>query len=102
MAEYHGEHTVPADARFGIVVARFNAFITRRLLDGCREGLRGAGASDEAIDVAWVPGAFEIATVARQMALSDRYDGPELDPFGRNRRSRSREYALWGRGSAPT
>jgi 6,7-dimethyl-8-ribityllumazine synthase len=59
--------------RFGVVVARFNHLISAALLDGCTGALmeRGAAASD--IDVAWVPGAFEIPQAARFMAESGRY-----------------------------
>ena len=60
--------------RFGIVVARFNEFITGRLLDGALDMLERHEASPEAIDVAWVPGAFEIPLLARKMAESGRYD----------------------------
>jgi len=59
--------------RFGVVVARFNHLISASLLDGCTAALlhRGAAAGD--IDVAWVPGAFEIPQAARLMAESGRY-----------------------------
>ena len=59
--------------RFGIVVARFNESITSRLLEGAVQTLAKHGVADEAIDVAWVPGAFEIPTAAQQMAVSGRY-----------------------------
>ena len=59
--------------RFAIVVARYNESITSRLLEGAVSTLSGHGVADEAIDVAWVPGAFEIPTVARLMAISRRY-----------------------------
>jgi 6,7-dimethyl-8-ribityllumazine synthase len=60
--------------RFGIVVSRFNSFITERLLDGAADALRRNGADAKAIDVAKVPGSLEIAVVAREMAASGRYD----------------------------
>jgi 6,7-dimethyl-8-ribityllumazine synthase len=59
--------------RFAIVVSRYNEHITGKLLAGAIETLRGAGIADEAIDVAWVPGAWEIPLVAQRMAHSGRY-----------------------------
>jgi len=59
--------------RFAIVVARWNETITRKLLDGAVSKLREAGIADEAIDVAWVPGSFEIPLAAQRMAASGRY-----------------------------
>ena len=59
-------------ARFAIVVARWNDFVTTRLLAGAREALAEAGVADADIDVVWVPGAFEIATAARQVAIRRR------------------------------
>lgn len=59
--------------RFAIVVARFNRSITSRLLDGAVDTLRSHGVADERIDVAWVPGAFEIPLVASRLAHSGRY-----------------------------
>jgi len=61
------------DERFAIVVARWNEAITRKLLDGALIKLRECGVADEAIDVAWVPGAMEIPLVAKRMAASGRY-----------------------------
>ena len=59
--------------RFAIVVSRYNEHITSKLLSGAVETLRAAGIADEAIDVAWVPGAWEIPLVAQHMALSEQY-----------------------------
>ncbi len=59
--------------RFAIVVSRFNQSITSRLLDGAIQTLTSHGVAEEAIDVAWVPGAFEIPTVAGKLAGSGRY-----------------------------
>lgn len=59
--------------RIGIVVSRFNHLISAALLDGCRGVLVERGASDDEIDVAWVPGAFEIPQAARALAESGRY-----------------------------
>jgi 6,7-dimethyl-8-ribityllumazine synthase len=69
---FQGSQTA-ADRRFAIVVARFNQSITQRLLDGAVRTLRAAGVADERIDVAWVPGAFEIPTVAGRFVEAGRY-----------------------------
>lgn len=60
--------------RVGIVVARFNEFITSKLLSGAFDCLRRENVADEDIEVAWVPGAFEIPLIASEMAESGRYD----------------------------
>ena len=59
---------------FGIVAARFNDFITSKLLAGALDMLRRHGATEENIDVAWVPGAFEIPLAAKRMAETKKYD----------------------------
>lgn len=60
--------------KIGIVAARFNELITSRLLSGALDGLSRHGADEEQIDVAWVPGAFEIPLAASKLAKSGRYD----------------------------
>lgn len=60
--------------KFGIVVARFNELITKQLLEGAQDALRRHGGDVDSVDVAWVPGAFEIPVVAGTMAASGRYD----------------------------
>ncbi len=60
--------------RFGIVVSRFNEVIGSRLLSGALDCLKRHGADLETVEIAWVPGAFEIPLVARKMADSGRYD----------------------------
>ena len=60
--------------RIAVVAARFNEFITSRLLSGCEDGLVRHGVDTRQIDVAWVPGAFEIPVVAQRLAESGRYD----------------------------
>jgi 6,7-dimethyl-8-ribityllumazine synthase len=72
MNVYEGKVS-PSTARFAIVVARFNTSITSRLLDGAVQTLKAHGVADERIDVAWVPGAFEIPTVAEHFACGGRY-----------------------------
>jgi 6,7-dimethyl-8-ribityllumazine synthase len=63
-----------AGLRVGIVVGRFNHLICVRLLEGCVEELEARGIDPGAVDVAWVPGAFELPQAARAMAGSGRYD----------------------------
>lgn len=65
--------TAPAGSRFAIVVARYNQSITTKLLEGAVATLSAAGVADENIDVAWVPGAWEIPLAAAEMACSERY-----------------------------
>ena len=62
------------DLKFAIVVARFNEFITSKLLGGALDALKRHGASEENISVAWVPGAFEIPLVAKKMASTKNFD----------------------------
>jgi 6,7-dimethyl-8-ribityllumazine synthase len=59
--------------RFGVVVSRWNEFITSKLLSGALDALERHGADPEAVDVAWVPGSFEIPIVAQELARSGRY-----------------------------
>ena len=63
-----------ATLRFAVIQSRFNEAVTKHLLEGALEALRGAGAKDDAIDVVSVPGAFEIPLIAAQLAKSQRYD----------------------------
>jgi len=69
---YQGDVSAPR-GRFAIVVSRFNPSITGRLLEGAVSTLVAHGVADEDIDVAWVPGAFEIPTVAERLAGGGRY-----------------------------
>jgi 6,7-dimethyl-8-ribityllumazine synthase len=59
--------------KFGLVVSRFNDFITERLLEGALDGLLRSGARDEDIEIVKVPGAFEIPLLAKKMAATGRY-----------------------------
>lgn len=61
--------------KFGIIVGRFNEFIGGKLLDGALDGLKRHGVKEDDIDIAWVPGAFEIPLIAKKMAKNDKYDG---------------------------
>lgn len=60
--------------KFGIVVSRFNEFITSKLLDGAQDALTRHNVKEDDIDVAWTPGSFEIPLIAQKMAESKKYD----------------------------
>jgi 6,7-dimethyl-8-ribityllumazine synthase len=60
--------------KFGIIVSRFNEFITNKLLGGAQDCLIRNNADEKDITVVWVPGAFEIPAIARKMAASKKYD----------------------------
>jgi 6,7-dimethyl-8-ribityllumazine synthase len=72
VAEYRGVLRA-GGKRFGVVAARFNELITERLLAGAREGFRQHEVAEEALDVAWVPGALEVPLIAKRMATSGQY-----------------------------
>lgn len=65
---------VSSGKKYGIVVARFNEFISGKLLAGALDALQRHGVKDNEVTVAWTPGSFEIPVVAKKMALSDKYD----------------------------
>ena len=67
-------HLVGTDLTIGIVVGRFNDFITSKLVDGAVDTLERHGVAHDNIDIAWVPGAFEIPLIASKMAENKRYD----------------------------
>ncbi len=67
-------NVVAQEIRVGIVAARFNEFITSKLLGGALDGLKRHDVPEENVDVAWVPGAFEIPLIAAKMAKSGKYD----------------------------
>ena len=60
--------------KFGVVISRFNEFITKKLLEGAQDALLRHGVSDGDIDIAWVPGSFEIPLVAKKLAQAKKYD----------------------------
>jgi len=60
--------------KFGVVVSRFNEFVTRKLLEGAQDALLRHGVNEEDIDIAWVPGSFEIPLVAKKLAETKKYD----------------------------
>jgi 6,7-dimethyl-8-ribityllumazine synthase len=73
MATFEG-NLIGSGMKFGIVVSRFNELLSNRLLSGAMDGLTRHGVAADDIDVAWVPGAFEIPLVASRMAVAKRYD----------------------------
>jgi 6,7-dimethyl-8-ribityllumazine synthase len=71
----HIEGNLSAEGRsFGIVASRFNDFVVKALLEGAIEAIRRHGGEAGVVDVVWVPGSYEIPVVARELALSGRYD----------------------------
>ena len=60
--------------KFGLVVSRFNDFITKKLVEGAQDALLRHGVSQDDIDVAWVPGSFELPLIAQKLAQTKRYD----------------------------
>ena len=73
MKVYEG-NLVSEKIKVGIVVARFNEFITSKLLGGAVDALKRENVNDDDIEVAWVPGAFEIPLIADKMVKSGKYD----------------------------
>jgi 6,7-dimethyl-8-ribityllumazine synthase len=74
MAKVFEGNLVGTGLKIGIVVSRFNEFITSKLLSGAEDALVRHGVQQDDIEVAWVPGAFEIPLIAKKMAESRRYD----------------------------
>lgn len=74
MGQTYEGSLVGTDLKVGIVVARFNDFITSKLLDGSIGTLKRHGVLEENIDIAWVPGAFEIPLIAQKVAMDEKYD----------------------------
>lgn len=74
MAKIYEGNLMAAGLKFGIVVSRFNDFISGRLLDGALDALMRHGASQDNIEVAWVPGSFEVPLVAQKLAMSKRFN----------------------------
>ncbi|MDV6378017.1 6,7-dimethyl-8-ribityllumazine synthase [Sporosarcina sp. GW1-11] len=67
-------HLVGTGLKVGIVVGRFNEFITGKLLSGAQDAFKRHGVDEADVDIAWVPGAFEIPLIAKKMADSKKYD----------------------------
>ncbi|WP_347487908.1 6,7-dimethyl-8-ribityllumazine synthase [Desulfoscipio sp. XC116] len=74
MPKFYEGHLVGQGLKFGIVVGRFNEFITNKLLTGALDALYRHGVAEQDVEVAWVPGAFEIPMVARSMVNMAKYD----------------------------
>lgn len=74
MKIYEGK-LIAEGQKFGIVVGRFNEFIGGKLLSGALDAFKRHGVSEEDVEIAWVPGAFEIPLAAKKMAKSKKYDG---------------------------
>jgi 6,7-dimethyl-8-ribityllumazine synthase len=74
MSNFYEGNLVGSGLKIGIVVGRFNEFITSKLLSGAQDALKRHGVSESDVDIAWVPGAFEIPLIAQKMANSKKYD----------------------------
>ncbi|GBG12081.1 6,7-dimethyl-8-ribityllumazine synthase [Paenibacillus sp. MY03] len=74
MAKIYEGHLVSQGLKYGVVVGRFNEFISGKLLSGALDGFKRHGAGEDDVEVAWVPGAFEIPLIAQKMAESGKYD----------------------------
>lgn len=74
MKMYEGK-LIAEGLKFAIVIGRFNEFIGGKLLTGALDGFKRHGVKEEDIEIAWVPGAFEIPLIAKKMAKSKKYDG---------------------------
>jgi len=73
MSKYEGM-LLGKGLKFGVVVSRFNEFITKKLLEGAQDALLRHGVNEEDIDIAWVPGSFEIPLAAHKLAQTNKYD----------------------------
>ncbi|MEW6425678.1 MAG: 6,7-dimethyl-8-ribityllumazine synthase [Bacillota bacterium] len=74
MGKVYEGHLLGEGLRFGLVVGRFNEFITNRLLSGALDALKRHGVLEQDVEIAWVPGAFEIPLAARKMIERQRFD----------------------------
>ncbi|MBB6216773.1 6,7-dimethyl-8-ribityllumazine synthase [Anaerosolibacter carboniphilus] len=74
MKIYEGK-LIAQGLKFGIIVGRFNEFIGGKLLSGALDALKRHGVEEKDVEIAWVPGAFEIPLVAKKMATSQKYHG---------------------------
>ena len=74
MGQIFEAQLIGTELKIGVVVGRFNEFITAKLLDGALDGLKRHGVAEENIDIAWVPGAFEVPLIAKKMAETNKYD----------------------------
>ncbi|WP_059173802.1 6,7-dimethyl-8-ribityllumazine synthase [Bacillus sp. FJAT-27445] len=74
MKKIYEGNLIGSGLKIGIVAGRFNDFITDKLVSGALDSLKRHGVSEEDVDVAWVPGAFEIPMIAQKLAKSAKYD----------------------------
>ncbi len=74
MAKLFEGHLVGTGLKVGIVAGRFNDFISDKLVSGAQDAFKRHGISEDDVDIAWVPGAFEIPLIAKKMADSGNYD----------------------------
>ncbi|HUC92392.1 MAG TPA: 6,7-dimethyl-8-ribityllumazine synthase [Paenibacillus sp.] len=74
MAKIYEGNLVSQGLKYGVVVGRFNEFITGKLLSGALDAFKRHGAGEDEVEIAWVPGAFEIPFIAQKMAESGKYD----------------------------
>jgi len=74
MTKIYEGHLLGQGLKFGLVAGRFNEFITNKLLSAALDGLKRHGVADEDVEIAWVPGAFEIPFAAKQMIAKNKYD----------------------------
>lgn len=74
MAVVYEGNLISTGLKYGVVVGRFNEFISTRLLSGALDAFKRHGAQEDEVEIAWVPGAFEIPLVAQKMAESGKYD----------------------------
>jgi 6,7-dimethyl-8-ribityllumazine synthase len=74
MSKVYEGHLVGQGLKFGIVVGRFNDFISSKLLSGALDALKRHGVEEDYVEVAWVPGAFEIPLIAQKMSAGGKYD----------------------------
>src|SRR5713101_5031515 len=72
MTTYEGSFSPPS-GRFALVAARFNQFVVEHLVAGAQDGLKRHGVGDDAVDLVWVPGSYEIPLVAQRLAASRKY-----------------------------
>src|SRR6476620_1586062 len=74
MGQHFEAQLIGTGLKVGIVVARFNEFIVNKLLDGALDGLKRHGVDEADVDVAWVPGAFELPLIAQKLVNTGKYD----------------------------
>jgi 6,7-dimethyl-8-ribityllumazine synthase len=77
---YEGKLVAPAEARFAVVVGRFNEFVTSKLLGGAMDAFARHGVPAENVEVAWSPGSFEIPLLAQRMAATGQYATGQYAP----------------------